>query len=150
MKYNKYLFLALSLVTASVQAETIDAGGTYGGAAGAPGTTTKTCVKVAFIKRNAGTLITGLTTAKIKPYQVIETSISPTTGLQTSKSFKLTYSLAASTAPVQAGVYDLCFTPTGTGVVWKKPPAIGYSYTIDAVVLGTAAADNGVFSVSLH
>jgi|GEM_PF-2395608 len=148
MKYNKFLLLALCLTSVTVQAETIDAGGSsFDGIAGAAGTAAKACVKVAFIKRNSGTLITGLTTAKVKPFSVIETSFSPTTRAQTSKNFSVTYSLTASAAPVQAGVYDFCITPTGVGNVWKKPPNIGHFYNINAVILGTVAADNGVFGV---
>jgi hypothetical protein len=149
MKYNKFLLLALCLTSVTVQAETIDAGGSINGVAGAAGTAAKACVKVAFIKRNSGTLITGLTTAKVKPFSVIETSFSPTTGAQTSKNFNVTYSLTASAVPVQAGVYDFCITPI-VGNVWKKPPNIGYLYNIGAVILGTVAVDNGVFSVIFH
>lgn len=149
MKYSKFLVLALSLTSVTVQAETIDVGGSVG-VAGAAGTAAKACVKAAFIKRNSGTLVTGLTTAKVKPFSVIETSFSPITSAQVSKTFSVTYSLTASTAPVQAGVYDFCITPTGVGNVWKKPPNLGHSYTIDGVVLGTVAADNGVVSATFQ
>ena len=149
MKYSKFLLLALCLSTATVQAETLDVSGSQG-IAGAAGTAAKACVKGAVIKRNSGTLITGLTTAKVKPFSVIESSVSPTTGTQVSKTFSVTYSLTASTVPVQAGVYDFCITPTGVGNVWKKPPNIGHFYTIDGVILGTVAADNGVVSVTFH
>jgi len=152
MKYCKYLCLALSLVAVSVQAETLDIHGGLGGIVVPTNAATKLCVKLTVIKRNSGTLITGLTTAKIKPVRLTELSISLTTGQQTSKNFNVSYSLAASTVPAQAGVYDLCMTPIGVGNVWKKAPlpASSYSYYLDAVVLGTVAADNGVFSLFLN
>jgi hypothetical protein len=149
MKYSKFLLLALCLTSVTVDAETIDVGGSVG-VAGAAGTAAKACVKAAFIKRNSGTLVTGLTTAKVKPFSVIETSFSGTTGAQISKAFSVTYSLAASTAPVQAGVYDFCITPTGVGNVWKKPPNVGHFYDIEAVILGTVAADNGVVTATFR
>ncbi len=156
MKYSKYLFLALSLATVSVQAETIDVSGGVGGWIVPTNSAAKFCVKLTFIKRNTGTLITGLTTAKIKPVRIIETSVSLTTGQQVSKNFNVAYTLAASTAPNQAGVYDFCMTPTGTGNVWKKAPlpANSYLYYIDAVVLGVGTTptlpDNGVFNLLLN
>jgi len=151
MKCYKYLLLAVCLTTASVQAETIDGNSfSFDALAGAPGTVTKVCLKVAFIKRNSGTMITGLTTAKIKPFRITESSINPTTGAQTSRNFNMIFSLAASTVPVEPGVYDFCVTPSGAGNVWKKPGAIGYTYTIDAVVHGTVAADNGIFNTILR
>jgi hypothetical protein len=148
MKYSKFLLLALCLTSVTVQAETLDVSGSQG-IAGAAGTVAKACVKGAVIKRNSGTLVTGLTTAKVKPFSVIETSISPSFA-QVSKAFSVTYSLTASTAPVQAGVYDFCITPTGVGNVWKKPPNTNHFYTVDGVILGTVAADNGVVSVTFH
>ncbi|MEQ1486275.1 hypothetical protein [Methyloglobulus sp.] len=150
MKYSKFLLLALCLSTVTVQAETIDVGGSQG-VAGAAGTVAKACVKAVFIKRNSGTLVTGLTTAKVKPFSVIETSFS-LTGIQTTKNFSVTYSLAVPvTVPATPPyVYDFCITPTGVGNVWKKPPNIGHFYTIDGVILGTVAADNGVVSATFH
>jgi hypothetical protein len=149
MKYSKFLLLALCLTSVTVQAETLDVSGSQGNA-GAAGTVAKACVKGAVIKRNSGTLVTGLTTAKFKPFSVIETSFIPTTGAQVNKTFSVTYSLTASTAPVQAGVYDFCITPTGVGNVWKKPPNVGHFYDVEAVILGAVAADNGVVSVTFH
>jgi hypothetical protein len=153
MKCCKYLFLAMCLITAStsVQAETIDSNSfSLDALAGAPGSVTNVCMKVAFIKRNSGTLITGLATAKIKPFRITESTINPTTGTQISKNFNMTYSLAASTLPAEPGVYDFCVKPSGVGNVWKKPGGVGYFYTIDAVVHGILATDNGVFSVTLR
>lgn len=151
MKYGKYLLLALCLTSVTVQAETLDVSGSQG-IAGATGTVAKACVKAVIIKRNSGTLVTGLTTAKVKPFSVIETSFSSTTGTQVSKPFSVTYSLAVPvTVPATPPyVYDFCITPTGVGNVWKKPPNIGHFYTIDGVILGTVAADNGVVSVTFH
>lgn len=152
MKYCTYLLLALSLATFSVvHAETIDVNGGIGGYIVPTNLATKVCVKLTFIKRNAGTLITGLTTAKIKPIRVVETSIG-LTGQQVSKNFNVTYTLAPSTVPVVAGVYDLCLTPSGVGNVWKKAPlpASSYFYYVDGVVLGVSALDNGVFNLLLN
>lgn len=141
----------MALNSASVQAETIDAGGNlFDNLAGAPGTATKVCVKIAFIKRNVGAMVTGLTTAKIKLFSVTEKSLNPTTFVETSKNFNVTYSLAASATPVEPGVYDFCVTPSGVGNVWKKPGNTGYSYAIAGVVHGTVVGDNGVFSVFLR
>ncbi|MEQ1545150.1 hypothetical protein [Methyloglobulus sp.] len=145
MKYSKFLLLALCLTSVAVQAETIDSSGAADGVAGAAGTVTTACGKVAFIKRNSGTLITGLTTAKVKPFRIVETSFSAL-GVQATKNFRVTYSLTASKVPVQAGVYDFCIKPTGAGNVWKKPPNRSHFYTIEAVILGTVAADNGIFT----
>jgi hypothetical protein len=144
MKYSKFLLLALCLTSVAVQAETIDSSGAVDGVAGAAGTVTTACGKAAFIKRNSGTLITGLTTAKVKPFRIVETSFSALGG-QVTKSFGVTYSLTASKVPVQAGVYDFCIKPIG-GNVWKKPPNSRHYYTIEAVILGTVAADNGIFT----
>jgi hypothetical protein len=144
MKYSKFLLLALCLTSVAVQSETIDSSGATNGSAGAKGTVTKACVKAAFIKRNSGTLITGLTAAKFKPFSIVETSFSALG--QVTKNFSVTYSLTASKAPVQAGVYDFCITPAGVGNVWKKTPNSGHYYTIEAVILGTVAADNGIFT----
>lgn len=146
MKCSKFLLLALCLMPLAIQAETIDSGGTNNAAAGAVGTAARACTKVAFIKRNSGTLIAGLTTAKVKPFNIVETSFSAL-GVRSAKKFSATYSLTASTAPVQAGVYDFCITPVGVGNVWKKPPNVNHFYTVDAVILGVAAADNGLLSV---
>lgn len=146
MKYCKFLLLALCFTSIAIHAETIDSGGTNNAVAGAAGTAARACTKVAFIKRNSGTLVAGLTTAKVKPFNIVETSYS-TLGVRIDKKFSATYSLTASTAPVQAGVYDFCITPVGVGNVWKKPPNIRHFYTVDTVILGVAAADNGVLSV---
>jgi len=152
MKCVKDLLLALSLAAVSaVQAETIDVNSGFGGYIVPTNSAAKVCVKLTFIKRNLGTLITGLTTAKIKPVRVTELSTS-ITGQQVSKNFNVTYTLAPSTVPVVPGVYDLCLTPSGVGNVWKKAPlpASGYFYYVDAVVLGVAATDNGVFNLLLN
>lgn len=151
MKYCKYLLLVLSLAIFSVQAETIDVHGGLGGYIVPTNTAGTVCLKLTFIKRNAGTLVTGLTTLKIKPVRVVETSMS-LTGQQVSKNFNVTYTLAPSTVPTLAGVYDLCLKPSGVGNVWKKAPlpANTYFYYIDGVVLGVAAIDNGVFNLLLN
>ncbi len=152
MKYPKIIGFVLSALvfTFQVNAETIDGAGSNFGSPGAVGTQAKVCVKIVFIKRNSGTLITGLTTAKIKPFRAVETSFNPVTGTEVTKNFPFTFSLAASAAPVQAGLYDFCLTPKGVGVVWQAPPNLQHHYVIESVVLGTVAADNGVFIVQLN
>jgi hypothetical protein len=143
MKYIQFLLLTASLIAVTAHAETIDSDYEVLTNPKVPvGTNTKVCMKKAFIKRNAGTLITGLATANIKPYAAVEKALNTTTGTYTTKNVTFTYSLAASTAPVQAGVYDLCFTPSG--FLWKSG-----TYSIKAVVKGTTASDNGLFEVTL-
>lgn len=152
MKCVNYVLLALCMTTVSfVQAETIDVSSGFGGYAVPNNSAAKFCVKLTFIKRNLGTLITGLTTAKIKPVRISELTSNPTTGQILSKPFNVAYTLAASTAPSIAGVYDFCMTPAA-GTVWKKtqPLPVPYTYYVDAVVLGVAATDNGVFSFALN
>jgi hypothetical protein len=154
MKYVKFLILALSLVTVTnVQAETIEVSAGFGfdGYVLPTNSAAKFCVKLTAIKRNSGTLVTGLTTAKIKPFRIVELAQSAT-GSSVSKNFNVSFTLAASTTPVQAGVYDFCMTPA-VGTVWNKtttPLPTSYFYYVDAVVLGTIAADNGVLNMQLH
>lgn len=152
MKCVKHLLLLLFLANVSaVKAETIDVSSGFGGYVAPINSAAKFCVKLTFIKRNTGTLITGLTTAKIKPIRITEVSSNPTTGQPVSKPFNVTYTLAASTAPVVAGVYDFCMTPAA-GTVWKKtqPLPTPYTYYFEGVVLGVLAADNGVINFALN
>lgn len=151
MKCVKFLILALSLATVTrVQAETIDVSGGLGGYVLPTNSAAKACVKLTFIKKDSGTLITGLTTAKLKPVRIVELSSSINGSV--SKNFNVSFTLAASTAPAQAGVYDFCMTPA-IGTVWKKttaPLPTSYFYYVDAVVLGTVATDNGILNLQLN
>jgi hypothetical protein len=150
MKSSKYLLLILSLASVLVQAETIETH-VQPMAPGAPGTTTKVCGKVVLIKRNSGTLIQGLTTANLKPYKSSE-SVLGSGSRYRSRNFSLTYSLTASTTPIQAGLYDLCLTPSGAGLVWQKPDttAYAYFYYIHGIVHGNNNSDNGIFEITLN
>lgn len=145
MNFKKIFMLLGALACANVNAETIDSYAAVG-SPGAANTATKVCVKIPFIKRNAGTLVTGLSTAKLKPYQAIETSVS-TAGAVVKRSFTFAYSLAATTQP---GLYDLCVQPTGAGMVWRRSGYLQHSYLINGIILGAVAADNGLFTVSLQ
>ncbi|MBK8817068.1 MAG: hypothetical protein IPN42_16870 [Methylococcaceae bacterium] len=157
MKCVKFLLLALSLATTThVKAETIDVSVGLGGYVAPTNSAAKFCVKLTFIKKNTGTLFTGLTTTKIKPIRIVELSQLQTSNQPVLKNFNVSFTLAASTTPVQAGVYDFCMTPTA-GTVWKKtttPIPTSYFYYVDAVVLGLGVTppfpDNGVFSLLLN
>lgn len=145
MKIKMIFILLGALAWVNVNAETIDSYAAVG-SPGAANTATKVCVKIPFIKRNAGTLVTGLSTAKLKPYQAIETSVT-TTGSVVKRNFGFLYSLAATTQP---GLYDICVQPTGVGMVWRRPGYLQHSYLINGIILGAVAADNGLFTVSLQ
>lgn len=148
MKYNKLLLLVLCLTSLTVQAERIDtgdAGDNYIDAnPGAPGTLNKVCVKTLFIKRNAGTLVTGLTTTNVKLLKgkaTVQSSPSVVTN------FNAILSLTASVAPAQPGLYDLCITPSVN--TWKATSNYPY-YSFQILIKGTVATDNGTFSVDMY
>jgi hypothetical protein len=145
MKFCKIILQLLTVGIANVHAETIE----FIAATGIPGaanTATRICVKIPFIKRNSGALVTGLTTAKLRPYEAVETAVS-TIGSISKRNFGLVYGLTPTAIP---GLYDLCMTPTGAGMVWRRPGFLNHSYLIKGIVLGTVAADNGLFVVSLQ
>lgn len=151
MKHRIFLSLTIALTTTAVQAESIDMGGVGGtqmGLAGAPSTANKVCTKVVFITRNSGTLVTGLNTSHIKLYKAIEQSESLTGAGMVSHPVTFTYTLAASTTPSQAGLYDFCLTPSG--FVWKQPPNVGYNYAVSGIVTGMASTDHGAFTLVLQ
>lgn len=145
MNLKKIFILLGALACANVNAETIESYAATG-TPGAANTTTTVCVKIPFIKRNSGTLVTGLTTAKLKPYEAIE-SAGTSTGSLVKRNFTFAYSLTA-TSPT--GVYNLCLKPTGVGMVWRRPGFLSHTYQVTGIILGATAADNGLFTVTLQ
>lgn len=138
MKSMKYIFLALSSLFAThLYASEIDAANGTFSTSNATGTKTQSCQKILFLKRNVGTLVTGLKTSNLKFYAGthIADNTSPTSGRATD-SITPAYTLAATTMP---GVYNLCITPYD--FTWTI--ADGYEFRF--VLNGLTAADNGSF-----
>lgn len=145
MKNIKYIiaFSVFFAMMPNAHAETIEAG-MVGLSPSIPsaGSVATVCQNVAFITKNTGTLLTGLTTANLKPISAKQKSLNTATYTYNTSSVSIKYGLWSTT---RAGIYNLCVTPSNFS--WNN--SSGTIYSFDFVVNGTVAADNGLLSMML-
>lgn len=149
MKAFKYLPFILPALMLNAHAETIEthvAGAYPGNISNANGSTTKTCVKVVFMTKNTGTLVTGLTAAKLKVISGKKGIFDLTKSAYVTSPVTISHTLTATS---DAGVYNLCITPTNFTWTASGLGTPGGQYQFDFLVNGSAAADHGVFLLTL-
>jgi hypothetical protein len=150
MKFRIFALLSLFFVAApAVQAETLN----VLGSCIKPrviGTANTVQYKLMVYRLNSGTLISGLTTSKIKAFSVTEKRHTGGMGNDTIRSFPVRYSLAPLSG--HSGVYILSITPAN-GNVWKAKstsPFALYHYMFNAVISGISSADKGPLALLLE
>lgn len=146
MNILKYIPFILALIILDVHAETIDVVTMSGDVFPTKpnGSATPACYKVVFITRNAGKLIAGLTTAKLKSLSANKSVFNTTTRKFETSPLTIRPSLTKTTQP---GFYKLCVTPVG--FTWTLDVNT-ITYNFDFIVNGVAAVDHGVFSLHLQ
>jgi hypothetical protein len=146
MNLFKYLPLILSIIILDAHAETIDVHeiSTSASFSKQPnGSAAQVCRKFVFITKNTGTLITGLNVSKLKLLSAHKAIINITTHKLETSPITIRLSLGSTT---QSGYYNLCMTPIDFTWTLSSSPS---QYHFNFIVNGTAAADHGVFYVSI-